>query len=217
MARNKYPEETVEKILSASMRLFVEKGYEHTSIQDIIDQLGGLTKGAIYHHFKSKEDILLALANQMGDKTEAVMGAIRDDPALTGLEKLRAMFHASIGDHRQHEIFSAAPKLLDNPQFLSILLQNLVRDVAPHYIRPVVEQGVADGSIHTDHPAQLAEMLILLSDFWLNPLVWPTDPEGLAARLELYHRVLLGFGVDVMDDTLREALMGYLTLASGKS
>lgn len=57
MARNKYPEETVEKILEAAKRLFLEKGYEQTTIQDIVDQLGGLTKGAVYHHFKSKADI----------------------------------------------------------------------------------------------------------------------------------------------------------------
>ena len=60
MARNKHPEETVNLILDVAFRLFMEKGYEHTSIQDIINQLGGLSKGAIYHHFKSKEDILIA-------------------------------------------------------------------------------------------------------------------------------------------------------------
>ena len=41
MARNKYPELTVEKILEVSQRLFLEKGYEQTTIQDIVDNLGG--------------------------------------------------------------------------------------------------------------------------------------------------------------------------------
>ena len=59
MARNKHPEETVAKILDVSMRLFTEQGYEHTTIQDIVDALG-MSKGAIYHHFKGKEEILLA-------------------------------------------------------------------------------------------------------------------------------------------------------------
>ena len=35
MARNKHPEETVNQILNVAYRLFMEKGYEHTSIQDI--------------------------------------------------------------------------------------------------------------------------------------------------------------------------------------
>ena len=51
MARNKYPEETVGRILDAAMCLFREKGFERTTIQDIVDQLD-VTKGAVYHHFK---------------------------------------------------------------------------------------------------------------------------------------------------------------------
>ena len=65
MARNKHPEETVGRILDVASRLFLEKGYEHTSIQDIINNLGGLSKGAIYHHFKSKEEILIAVTDRM--------------------------------------------------------------------------------------------------------------------------------------------------------
>ena len=65
MARNKNPEETVNRILDTAYRLFLEKGYEQTSIQDIINHLGGLSKGAIYHHFKSKEDILEAVTNRI--------------------------------------------------------------------------------------------------------------------------------------------------------
>ena len=65
MARNKYPEETRNLIIETAERLFIEKGYEHTSIQDIIDHLGGLSKGAIYYHFKSKEEIMDAVATKM--------------------------------------------------------------------------------------------------------------------------------------------------------
>ena len=39
MARNKYPEVTVEKILEVSQRLFMEKGYDNTTIQDIVNEL----------------------------------------------------------------------------------------------------------------------------------------------------------------------------------
>ena len=65
MARNKYPEIAVDKILDVSERLFLEKGYDNTTIQDIVNELGGLTKGAIYHHFKSKEEIMEALGERM--------------------------------------------------------------------------------------------------------------------------------------------------------
>ena len=57
MARNKHPEETVEKILDVAERLLVERGYEHTTMADIVESLGALTKGSVYHHFKRKDEI----------------------------------------------------------------------------------------------------------------------------------------------------------------
>lgn len=65
MARNKHPEATVERILDVAQRLFLEKGYDQTTIQDIVDGLDGLTKGAVYHHFKSKEEIMSAVGDRM--------------------------------------------------------------------------------------------------------------------------------------------------------
>ena len=69
MARNKYPEETVARILDAAQRLFLEKGYDQTTIQDIVDQLGGLTKGAVYHHFKSRRKFWTRWATGCSCKT----------------------------------------------------------------------------------------------------------------------------------------------------
>ena len=67
MSRNKYPEITVEKILEVSQRLFLEKGYDNTKIQDIADELG-MTKGAIYHHFKLLSRRTEGCAEGAGDR-----------------------------------------------------------------------------------------------------------------------------------------------------
>ena len=96
MARNKHPEETVNLILDVALRLFMEKGYEHTSIQDIIDHLGGLSKGAIYHHFKSKEDILTAVTERMMAESNQMLTVIRDRSDLNGKEKLKTIFKESL-------------------------------------------------------------------------------------------------------------------------
>ena len=103
MARNKYPEVTVERILDAAQRLFLVKGYENTTIQDIVDELGGLTKGAVYHHFKSKEEIMDAVGDRMfteNNPFEAVMG--RND--LNGLQKLREMIRLNQSDRARMDM-----------------------------------------------------------------------------------------------------------------
>ena len=50
MARNKHPEQTVQLILDTASTLFLQKGYDKTTLQDIIDATK-LSKGAIYNHF----------------------------------------------------------------------------------------------------------------------------------------------------------------------
>lgn len=97
MSRNKYPEETVNLILDVSQRLFIEKGYDNTTIQDIIDELGGLTKGAIYHHFSSKQDILDAVIERLFAKNtlSASWRKIQSDTDITGGEKLKRMLAAA--------------------------------------------------------------------------------------------------------------------------
>ena len=67
MPRNKYPEQTVEKILDAAALLFLQKGYQNTTLQDIIDATK-LSKGAVYHHFRSKEEIAQRVGDRLGDQ-----------------------------------------------------------------------------------------------------------------------------------------------------
>ena len=109
MARNKHPEETVNLILDVALALFFEKGYDNTSIQDIIDGLGGLTKGAVYHHFKSKEDILSAALDRDNQALFDELRRIRDDGRMTGAEKLQALFAASITGPQMDMWAKAAP------------------------------------------------------------------------------------------------------------
>ena len=155
MARNKHPEETVNLILDAAFRLFIEKGYEHTSIQDIIGQLGGLSKGAIYHHFKSKEDILIAVTDRITASSNQMLAVIRDRQDLNGKEKLKTIFKESICRPVQNDIFTVAPAFYSNPKLLFSLMQDTIKNVAPDYIQPIIRQGIADGSIKTEYPEQL--------------------------------------------------------------
>ena len=102
MARNKYPEVTVEKILEVSQRLFLEKGYDNTTIQDIVDELGGLTKGAIYHHFKSKEEIMDALSEKMFTSNNP-FEEVKKRKDLNALEKMRLAIKLNQADEKQEE------------------------------------------------------------------------------------------------------------------
>ncbi|QIZ65950.1 TetR/AcrR family transcriptional regulator [Geobacillus subterraneus] len=66
------------QFIEIAMKLFAEKGYHATSIQDLVEAWG-ISKGAFYHHFSSKEELLLAVLqhyseNMMADLTAAAGG-----------------------------------------------------------------------------------------------------------------------------------------------
>lgn len=206
MARNKHPEETVQLILDVAFRLFLEKGYEHTSIQDIIDELGGLSKGAIYHHFKSKEDILIAVTDRTTAASNQMLEVIRDRKDLTGSEKLKMIFKESICRPVQNEIFTVAPGFHNNPRLLYSLLKDTIRNVAPNYILPILRQGIADGSIQTEYPEQLAELILLAANVWLNPMIFDSSVEESSRKFMVFRQMLLGFGLDIVDQEMLERL-----------
>lgn len=206
MARNKHPEETVNLILDVATRLFMEKGYEHTSIQDIIDNLGGLSKGAIYHHFKSKEDILVAVTDRMTEESNRVLESIRDRTDLTGREKLKTIFKESILRPVQNDIFTTAPNLGNNPRLLYSIFSETVNEVAPGYIQPIIEQGIADGSIRAEYPAELAQLIILTANIWTNPMIFDDSAEESYRKFVVFRQMMEGFGLDIVDDEMMDRL-----------
>ncbi len=206
MARNKNPEQTVQLILDVAYRLFMKKGYEYTSIQDIIDNLGGLSKGAIYHHFKSKEDILIAVIERMTAQSNQLLANVCDRSDLNGKEKLKTIFKASISRPVQEEIFATAPNFHNNSKLLVGLLQDTMEEATPNYILPIIEEGIKDGSIQTNYPKQLAELIMLAANVWINPMIFEDTQEESYCKFMVFQQMMKGFGLDIVDKEMLERL-----------
>ena len=133
MPRNKYPEVTEKAILDTAKRLFLEHGYEHVTLQDIAEACG-LTRGAIYHHFHGKEEMLDAVTTYMFHETVPCR-EIQEDTSRNGLEKLQRLIIASVSNREQLQMLHALPDLLPKPQAglcLPAQLPNLRRPYDPH-------------------------------------------------------------------------------------
>ena len=205
MARNKHPEQTVQLILDTATRLFLQKGYDETTLQDIIDATK-LSKGAIYHHFASKEAILIAVVDRMGDFNSAVLAEIRDRKGLTGAEKLRELFRTSMTLSFQGKILHMLPFLIENPKFMALQMQSILGEAAPDYILPILKEGIADGSIRADYPEQLAEVLLLMTDLWLHPIFRPSTPEQVRGRCAFFNQFTRQYGFELLDGDLIDAM-----------
>lgn len=206
MARNKYPEETRKLILEVSARLFFEKGYDQTSLQDIIDGMGGMTKGAIYHHFHSKEEILMAVLKDMSAENDIAMAQIRDDASLTGKQKIEKVFSNAIMNPKQKNVFVVTPNLLENPKLLSYYLKMVMHEAVPDYIQPIIRQGVEDGSIQTDYPDELASLIMCMIDMWANPIIFQISAMQLTNKILLMNDLLKPSGLELISKEMLAAM-----------
>lgn len=198
--RNKYPEITVEKILNVAQRLFLEKGYDNTTIQDIVDHLDGLSKGAVYHHFKSKEEIMDAVGDRMFLSNNP-FEAVRRRSDLNALEKLREAIRLNQADEARTDMTIQAIPLTRNPRLLVEMIESNRRILTPYYLE-LLEEGNRDGSLHTEYAKEIAELLPLLTSLWLLPSVFPATTQEMKHKFYFLGEMLEKMGVPLMDDSI---------------
>jgi len=207
LPRNKYPEETLKKIMDVSLKLFLEKGYEQTTILDIVDNLGGLTRGAFYHHFKTKEEVLEAIFNSdpFNDEEEIFEQAKRSDAA-NGLERVKHFLKSALLSNIESEqsiaMIKFALPLLANPRFLTEKLKYDQRTA--ELIAPLIEDGMADGSIKQGNPKVLASLFMVLANFWMFPTIFPCDREESIAKAMVIKQIFEGLGLPIIDEEVEE-------------
>lgn len=203
MARNKYPEVTVDKILEVSERLFLEKGYDNTTIQNIVDELGGLTKGAVYHHFKSKEEIMDALGEKMFSNNNP-FEVVQKHTDLNGLQKMRLAILLNQSDEKQVELSKQAIPLLKNPHVLARMIETNRRTLCPHWMK-LIEEGQRDGSIHTEYAKEMSEFLVLV-DLMFIPSVFPGDFKDMQRRYVFISEILDKMGIPLYNEEVEDML-----------
>ncbi|MFV0556692.1 MAG: TetR/AcrR family transcriptional regulator [Lactovum sp.] len=206
MPRNKYPEQTVDRILQTSQFLFLEKGYENTSIQDILYKLGDLTKGAVYHHFKSKEDIFNAVAEKMSQSLNEKFNEIKERQDLKAAEKLKELVKVNIFNSSTQELIQISPSFLDNPKFLSFQMKEIQSTLLSQDFLPVIEEGVKDGSILTENPLELAELILICLSLWLNPLVFGQERQRRTEKCKFINQMLSQYKIELFDDEMIKQL-----------
>ena len=200
MARNRNSHETRKKILEVSKDLFLEKGFDNTSIQDIIDGLGGMTKGVIYHHFESKYEILQSIIRE--NNQEISNYNWRGD---TGLEKIQNSLMDAFSNLEQQRLVYSVSIMLRSPRLLGEQYLSLFSDFLPE-IRERVYEGVEDESIKTEYPEELADLIILTLDVWIGFQISVFSVEELKSKMKFIKLTFEGLGVQLITDEMMEVI-----------
>ncbi|WP_031389231.1 TetR/AcrR family transcriptional regulator [Kineothrix alysoides] len=200
---------TIENILSVSAKLFLERGFDKTSMQNIAET-AGISKGAIYHHFQSKDEIIKAVTDKQAQAVEAAMDIwLRETDSFNGKEKLQAILEKNLDSQNAHYLDDLMSARMKSAEFVLTYMQDCVNKDA-FFISEIIKQGVADGSLITEFPDECAEVFLLLMNIWCDPAVFNCDSEKLSQRLGLLQHMMKSIGIDVLSDKLLQGTLELL-------
>lgn len=164
-ARSYDPVQTRASIISAGLKLFKRDGFSGTAVKDIADE-AGVTKGAFYHHFESKEDLLLLIHNDYLEYQLGVIEAVvaEEGTATEQLTKMiAAILHALEKYHENVTIFFQERRYLSGPKFDNVRRRrNDLEDV----FRKLLNRGIEAGEFRRDMDVAITGLGIIGMCAW---------------------------------------------------
>jgi AcrR family transcriptional regulator len=153
-----------DEILDVAQALFARQGYDATSVSEIVGEIG-VSKGAFYHHFGSKEDLIEAIACRYARQTAELTHAVLDDPTLDSFSKLIGF----LATMRGHKLRNATElRATFEPMFRpeNAGLFERTRRAVDGVVRPllirIIAEGVEERTFDTPDPENAADTILHL-------------------------------------------------------
>ncbi len=154
-------DERLNELLDAAQTLFFSKGYEKTSVNDIINSVG-VAKGTFYHYFNSKVDLLDKLVDRFISLTFQEAQEMSNRPFPDAIEKLNAFFE-TIRNQKvaQKDLMMLFMKVMYTDENLMLRHKMFRRSVEKFVplLREIIEEGVTDGSLQPVDVVETPELI----------------------------------------------------------
>ncbi|MDY3020906.1 MAG: TetR/AcrR family transcriptional regulator [Oliverpabstia sp.] len=171
----KEAEERKNEILDAAEKLFGAKGFDHTSTNDILNEIG-IARGTLYYHFKSKEDILDAMIERITRQLIAKATDIVQKKEIPVLQRLTMTIMAlNVNNELGLEVMQQVHKP-QNALMHQKMQETLLSGVNP-LITGLIEEGIQQDIFRTDYPAEAVEMTMLYSNTAFDSMTVYTEEE----------------------------------------
>lgn len=158
----KHPELRRTELLDLAMTLFLERGYERVSLNDLI-ATSGMSKGAFYHYFSSKEALVSALAARSADQAFEALRPVFEAQGRGALERLnsglRAGYEVKMALGAPESIGAMASMMRPENQSLLRRISAIWEDRFRPVLTEVIAQGVAEGVFDTFDPEGVGDMI----------------------------------------------------------
>lgn len=184
----KKPDVRKSEILDAAERLFTEKGYAKTTVNDVLFALG-IAKGTFYYYFASKEALMEAVVARSIDTEIAAVESLTDNAALSAEDKLRLLVTAPGSDAAHKDALVEELHQANDAELHLHSIVESVRRLAP-FVTRIVEQGIAEGVFSTPCPKETVELLLVASQFLLDVGIFGGDEAALLGRARAFAHIM---------------------------
>lgn len=176
---NMKPEQRQAQLLDCAQFLFFTKGFDDTTMNDIL-AMAQISKGGFYHHFRSKDELLFSVLDRMA---ETLFGRVRDfhasEPALAQLHRF---IHLRSDYLKEHDYagqvaFFSVMNDAKNAGLLAAFKRAVTKMAAP-WLTQIIEQGLIEGVFKTPDARAAAEMILHVGDFFDPALKLAIDVRG---------------------------------------
>ncbi|WP_339322915.1 TetR/AcrR family transcriptional regulator [Paenibacillus sp. FSL W8-0194] len=178
----KEAEERRNEILDAADELFGQKGFDGTSTNDILEKVG-IARGTLYHHFKSKEDIMDALIARYNVRLLGAAQEIALDKSIPVVERMiRVVMALNLSGESSNEIMEHIHK----PQ--NALMHQKIQRVIVNGVTPIlteiIREGIEQGLFSTPYPYECVEMIVIYANTVLDDDIVQMTNEERVLRIQ---------------------------------
>jgi len=157
----------------------------------------------------TSEEMLIAVYKEQSENVHQMINKwLEEMNGLSAKEKLANIFARNLKPHNFHSISELFSSQRNNPRLLLTRMVDSINNLAPVFAK-LFKEGIEDGSIKTEFPDECAEVLFLLINIWLDPMIFECDINVLKRRIAFLHQMLKNAGVDIFNDELIKDYTNY--------
>ncbi|MCL2620289.1 MAG: TetR/AcrR family transcriptional regulator [Defluviitaleaceae bacterium] len=206
MPKRENSEQTKQRIIETATQMFKERDWDwdNVKIEDVVAELG-VTRGAFYHHFKSREELVMEVVGRIFTENDPFKQAC-ETSGLNGLEKLKVALKHSIAQSQDIYLQKSVKAAISDPVVFKGEVMHTLLEAHIHGVR-LTEEGNRDGSLRVAYPKQATQAVVLLFNLWLNPVISNVPYEEYVQKVEFLRYLTNILGVPMIDDETVELIL----------
>lgn len=180
----KAPEERKNEILDIAETLFITNGYTKTTVNDILDAIG-ISKGAFYYYFESKEEVMNAIVMRFISVGVEKAKIIAVDADLSVYEKLLKIIMAQKPDGSNKQQMTKELHQINNAEIHIKSLVETILQLSP-VMTDVLEQGIEEGLFTTPYPRESMDFILAASHFIFDEHLFEFSPVEFEKKVNAF-------------------------------